>query len=231
MRILILDGNKLFAAGVKYLLEACLSGTEAECTTCYTEAAASLSTEHFALLIMEIGTGRDNGLRTLKRLRVKYPNLPMLVLSQYPVDYYGPRVIRAGACGFLDKDSEPEQLLGAVQCVVNGKHYIHPELAERLVLGFGIGSNSGAPHETLSPRERQIFRRLALGQSVTCIARTLELSVKTVDTHRRTIFRKMGMSSREQLARYAFEEGIIPSRRLGEKPGPISDGLGQEALG
>jgi DNA-binding NarL/FixJ family response regulator len=183
MHILILDNNKLFAVGIKYLLEALLSGTQADYTTSYAEAADLLRTARFALLVMEIGIAKDNGLRVLKRLRSEYPNLPLLVLSNYPADYYGPRVIRAGACGFIEKDSEPEQVLWAVQCVLKGKHYINPELADQLVLGLVVGPNKGLPHERLSSREIQVFRRLALGQSVTCIGRSLKLSVKTVDTN------------------------------------------------
>ena len=101
MRILILDSNTLFATGIKYLLEALLPGTQAECVTCCAEAMARLKAMYSGLLVMEIGTAKDNGLRVLKRLRAEYPNLPILVLSDYPVEYYGARVIRAGACGVL----------------------------------------------------------------------------------------------------------------------------------
>jgi DNA-binding NarL/FixJ family response regulator len=229
MAILILDSNKLFAAGMKYFLESLLSGAKADYATSYAEATDRLRTGRFALLIMEIGIARDNGLRVLKRLRSEFPSLPLLVLSIYPTDYYGPKVIRAGACGFIDKSSEPEQLLSAVQCVLKGKHYISPELADRLALGLGAGPNGDAPHERLSAREMQVFRRLALGESVTCIARSLELSVKTVDTHRTKILRKMGMNDRQQLARYAFERGLIPSRRLGEGRNRASAALSEQA--
>ena len=145
VHILILDSNKLFAAGMKYLLESLLSGAKADYATSYAEAANRLRTAHFALLMMEIGIARDNGLRVLKRLRSECPNLPLLVLSSYPTDYYGPKVIRAGACGFIEKSSEPEQLLSAVQCVLKGKHYISPELADRLALGLGVGPNPAKP--------------------------------------------------------------------------------------
>ena len=218
MRILILDSNTLFATGIKYLLEALLPGTQAECVTCCAEAMARLKAMYSGLLVMEIGTAKDNGLRVLKRLRAEYPNLPILVLSDYPVEYYGARVIRAGACGFIGKNSEPEEVLAAVRRALKGKHYIAPELAGALASGLvSLRPESDAPHETLSPREFQIFRRLALGQRVTRIARELELSVKTVDTHRSRILRKMGVEQREELARYAFEHGLIPSRRLGER--------------
>lgn len=169
-------------------------------------------------MLLEIGTARDNGLRVLKRLRAEHPQLPMLVLSGYPVDYYGPKVIRVGACGFVGKDSAPGELLHAVECVLKGRHYIGAELADRLAQGLGVNNGTDASHELLSPREFQIFRRLALGQPVTQIAQALELSVKTVDTHRRRILQQMGLETREQLARYAFAHGLIPSRRLGEKP-------------
>ena len=231
MRILILDSNKLFAAGIKYLLEALFFGSQVECATCYVEAAVRLRTERFALLVMEIGTTGDNGLCALKRARAEYPDLPILVLSQYPVNYYGPRAMRAGACGFIEKSGEPEQLLGAVQCVLKGKHYISPELADQLARGLGLKKAADALYETLSQREFQIFRHLALGESVTRIARAVGLSVKTVDTHRRRVFIKMGFETREQLARYAFEHSLIPSRRLGEQARPVSDAALQEAFG
>jgi two-component system invasion response regulator UvrY len=230
MRVLILDSNRLFGVGIKHFLQASAPDVLADYASSYGEAAARLGTGGFAALVLEIGTARDNGMRVLKRLRAEHPQLPMLVLSDYPVTYYGPKVIRAGACGFIGKDCEPDELVRAVRCILNGKHYISVELADQLALGLFGKLDNDAPHETLSPRELQIFRRLALGQSVTGIAQDIELSVKTVDTHRTKILRKMGMKNREELARYAFERRLIPSRRLGERAGPISDGMVQQTL-
>jgi DNA-binding NarL/FixJ family response regulator len=218
MRILIVDSNKLFAVGLQHFLEASRPGTKTAYASCHAEAAAKLHVEQFGLLLLDIGLTKDNGLRLLKRLRAAYPQLPLLVLSDVPVDYYGPKVIRAGACGFIGKDSEPMELLRAVECVLEGKQYVSVELADRLVRGLGVNGSDDVPHGVLSPREFQIFRRLALGQSPTQVARELNLSVKTVDTHRTNILHKMGLDSREQLARYAFEQGLIPSRRLADNP-------------
>jgi DNA-binding NarL/FixJ family response regulator len=183
---------------------------------CYTQLATRLETDHVGLLLMELGTAKDNELSVLKRLRADYAFLPILVLSEYPTDYYGPLVIRAGACGFIEKDSEPEQLLWAVKSVLKGNHYISPELADRLARGL-VDGDAKPLHEALSTREFQVFRRLALGETVSSIARALDLSVKTVDTHRSRILHKMGTDKTGDLAQYAFEQGLIPSRRLGDK--------------
>ena len=217
MRGLIIDNHRLFGVGVKHFLQAKIPAAQFDYAECYAVAADILKAEQIRLVLLEIGTARDSGMSVLRRLRSEHPQLPLLVVSDYPFDYYGPKVIRTGACGFIGKDCDPDELLQAVKCVLNGKHYISTELADRLALGLGVEHVDGAAHEALSPRELQIFRRLALGQPVTDIARELSLSVKTVDTHRRNILRKMGFERREQLARYAFERGLIPSRRLGEK--------------
>jgi DNA-binding NarL/FixJ family response regulator len=222
MRILILDTNKLFGVGIMHFLEASFPMTRVEYAPCYTQVATKLETDHIGLLLMELGTAKDNELSVLKQLRTDYPFLPILVLSEYPTDYYGPLVIRAGGCGFIEKDSEPEQLLWAVKSVLKGNHYISPKLANRLAKGLVDGDDKPL-HEVLSTREFQVFRRLALGESVSSIARTLNLSVKTVDTHRSRILHKMGADKTGELAQYAFEQGLIPSRRLGEKGTAILD--------
>lgn len=227
MRVLILDSNELFSAGIKHFLQASVPDMLADSASSYHEAAARLATGEFALLLLEIGTARDNGMRVLLRLRAEHPQLPMLVLSDYPVDYYGPKVLRAGARGFIGKDCEPDELVRAVRCALNGKHYVSAELADQLALGLGAHNRKDSPHENLSPREFQVFRRLALGQSVTSIAQELGLSVKTVHTHRGRIRAKMRLAASEQLTRYAFERGLIPSRRLGEKAGPICNASSQ----
>jgi two-component system, NarL family, invasion response regulator UvrY len=174
MRILILDSNRLFGIGIKHFLLASFPESQVAHADCCVEARRLLEAEPYDLLLLDIGIDKDNGIRLLKRLRSDHPKLPLLVLSDYPADYHGPRAIRAGACGFIGKRSDPEELLRAVRCVLTGRYYISPELSDRLARGLGVGTDDETRHEGLSPREFQVFRRLALGETVSCIARALD---------------------------------------------------------
>lgn len=213
MRVLVLDSHLLFSVGIKHFLEAQWPGVTAEPISCSRRALARAREGDYALVLMELAIGGADGMRVLKRLRAESPRVPILVLSDWPIHYYGPRTIHNGAAGFVEKDCEPAQLLHAVNTALAGERYLSPRLAERILDGQTSGTGNPPPHETLSVREFQVFRELALGQPLTAIAKALHISVKTVDSHRTRILRKLGVATRAELARYAFEHELIPSRR------------------
>ncbi|HEX5689324.1 MAG TPA: response regulator transcription factor, partial [Roseiflexaceae bacterium] len=120
---------------------------------------------------------------------------------------YAVRAVRAGASGYLTKESAPEMLVAAIRRIAGGGAFISPETAERLVLDTSSGAS--APHTALSDREFEVFRKIVAGQSVSEIAAALSLSVKTISTHKTHILEKMGMASQAELVRYAVAHGLV----------------------
>jgi DNA-binding NarL/FixJ family response regulator len=119
-----------------------------------------------------------------------------------------------------------------VTCILRGRHYLRPELADQISRALAADNASDAPHETLSPRECEVFLKRALRHTISRIARALNSGVKTVETHQRRVLQKMGMKNTEDLARYAFERRLIPSRRLGDKgANPPGAGEGDQGQG
>jgi DNA-binding NarL/FixJ family response regulator len=133
--------------------------------------------------------------------------LRVLVLSMHSEQQYAVRAVRAGASGYLTKESAPDMLVAAIRRIAGGGAFISPETAERLVLDANSGDS--APHTTLSDREFEVFRKIVTGQSVSEIAAGLNLSAKTISTHKTHILEKMGMASQAELVRYALTHGLV----------------------
>jgi DNA-binding NarL/FixJ family response regulator len=149
-----------------------------------------------------------NGIELLGELRRHHPGLRALVLTMYPEDQYAVRAIRAGAAGFLTKESAPEKLIEAVRKIASGGRYVSAELAETLA-SMVAGEADGPPHQRLSDREFEVFKMLASGRTVSQVAQELGLSVKTVSTHRVRILKKMGMTTNAELTHYAVKNGVV----------------------
>jgi two-component system, NarL family, invasion response regulator UvrY len=160
----------------------------------------------YDLVISDLEMPGRNGLEALEQLKLSKPELPVLILSIYPEELYAVRVLKAGAAGYLNKNSAPYELITAIRRIQLGKKYITPEIAEKLLDQFEADKK---PHETLSNREFEIFKLLALGKSTSAIAKTLSLATTTVSTHRNRILEKMGFSSNAELTRYAIANQII----------------------
>lgn len=160
------------------------------------------------VVVLDLNMPGPTGLDVLKQLNVEYPDLPVLILSVHPEDQYALRVLRAGAAGYLTKDSAPDKLVEAIRKVAEGGKYLSPAVAEQLL--FQIDSDADQPlHASLSDREFQVMRLLAQGMSVTEIAEKLSLGVKTISTYRARLLDKMQMNSNAELARYALENDLI----------------------
>lgn len=208
MSIIIADDHPVVRAGLRQILvesgeirriaEACDGQDLLE----------KLKKNRYDIILLDITMPGRNGLEILKELRVLYPSIPVLVLSVHPEEQYALRVIRAGAAGYLTKETAPENLLDAVRRIRGGKKYITQEIAEILAASLDERGDV-APHLRLSDREFETFRMIALGKSLTEIAGEMFLNVKTISTYRRRILDKMNMKSTAELVNYAVKNGLV----------------------
>ena len=160
------------------------------------------------VVLLDIGMPGRDGLDTLSYLRRAYPKLPVLILSVYPEDQFGPRVLKSGAAGYMNKEAACDQLVKAIRKVCMGGKYVSPALAEKIAADLAA-DNSLSPHEKLSDREYQVMRLLASGKTVGQVARELILSEKTISTHRARILEKMEMKTNAQLTYYAISNDLV----------------------
>lgn len=172
------------------------------------EALRILKSEPCDVVLLDITMPNKSGLDVLKELHAESPRLPVLVLSMHAEDQYAVRVLRAGAAGYLTKETAPAKLVQAIRKVIRGGKYVSSTLAEKLVFDLG-GDPSKAPHEVLSDREYQVLCMIASGKTVTDIAEELALSVKTISTYRVRILEKLNMKNNAELTRYAIKEGLV----------------------
>lgn len=149
-----------------------------------------------------------NGLELVKELRHRFPGRSVLILSMYPEDTYAVRALKAGASGYLTKESAPQDLVAAIRKVAAGGKYITPALGERLALDLE-DSHSTPTHESLSDREYQIMWMIVSGKALTQIGQELGLSPNTISTYRARILRKMGMKSNAELLHYAIQHHLV----------------------
>lgn len=165
-----------------------------------------VSLHQWDLVISDLDMPGRSGLEALEQIKLIKPELPVLILSIYPEDLYAVRVLKAGASGYLNKNSAPEELITAVKRMALGKKYIPAEIAEKLL---EQGDKENNPHELLTNREFEIFKLLALGKTITQIADTLSLALTTVSTHRSRIMQKLGLTTNSELTRYAIAHKVI----------------------
>ncbi len=208
MKILIADDHTVVRQGLRLIL-----ANEFKKAT-FGEASDTdglfeqLKKDAWDALIMDLSMPGGSGLNTLKEIKHNHPQLPVLVLSMYPEDQYAVRTLKAGASGYLTKESASEELVNAMQKILHGGRYINASVAEKLLLQ--IGNDDGRPpHELLSDREYQVLCMIASGKEVGQIATALTLSVKTVSTYRARILEKMNMKTNAELTHYAIENKLV----------------------
>ncbi|MFM2400386.1 MAG: hypothetical protein RL341_2543 [Pseudomonadota bacterium] len=160
------------------------------------------------LLLLDLSMPEHSGVDFIRRLKDEAPKLPILVLTMHEEEQYAVRSIRAGASGYLTKESASKELINAIRRVATGRLYISPSVAEQLALD-AMSTPDGPRHKSLSDREFEVFQMMVHGRSVTDIAQQLHLSVKTVSTHKARILEKMNMQSLAELVRYAVANGLI----------------------
>jgi DNA-binding NarL/FixJ family response regulator len=176
------------------------------------EVLAAVRAGGFDVLLLDLSMPGRSGIELVKQVKSESPALKVLVLSMHDEDQYAVRAIRAGASGYLTKDSATTQLVAAIRKAAAGGLYITPAVAEQLALQLQAPGDE-LPHKKLSDREHEVFLRLVAGESVSAIAERLHLSVKTVSTHKTHVLEKMGMSSVAELVRYAVAHGLVGEPR------------------
>jgi two-component system, NarL family, invasion response regulator UvrY len=172
------------------------------------EALNRVWKERWDVVILDITMPGRGGLEILKEIKKARPKLPVLVLSMHPEDQFAVRVLKAGASGYMTKESAPEELVGAIRKVLAGGRHISPSLAEIMATYLTVKTEK-PPHELLSNREYQVLRQIASGRTVSEIARELSLSVRTVSTYRTRILEKMGLKTNAELTHYAFQKQLV----------------------
>ncbi|CAN5432423.1 response regulator transcription factor [soil metagenome] len=207
IRILIADDHSIVRRGLKEILleeypEAHIIGVS-DGIELLREARAS----SWNIIISDLSMPGRNGLEVLKQLKEEFPKLPVLILSMHPEDQYAVRALRAGAAGYLTKESASEELVNAVRKILSGKRYISADVAEKLA-EFLEHDSARSLHEILSDREFDVLKMIASGQTVSEIAELLSLSVTTVSTYRARILFKTKMKTNAELTHYVIENKL-----------------------
>jgi two-component system, NarL family, invasion response regulator UvrY len=161
------------------------------------------------VVLLDISMPGQSGVDALAAIRARAPDLPVLILSSFAESHYATTLLRLGASGYLNKDTDPEEIVKAIRTVCRGRKYISAGVAERLADAYGSGNEDKPLHEQLSERELQVFLRLAAGETIGHLAESLHLSVKTVSTYRSRIMEKMQLASNSDLTYYALKNGLI----------------------
>jgi len=208
LRVLIADDHDVVRKGLILILEKSFPGIDVEEAADGRKALALMEKGSYALVLLDISMPGRSGLEVLKEVKRLRPGVPVLILSMHPEEEYAVRAFRAGASGYLTKDSAADELVQAVRTVLAGRRYMSASLTEMLVRE--LESNGVGPrHNALSDREMQVMRMLASGKTVTEIADELSLSVKTISTYRSRILEKLQVRNNAELARYAFENRLV----------------------
>ncbi len=208
MKVIIADDHSIVRKGLKQiLLEEYPFAEVAEASNAEELINLTMS-DSWDVVITDLSMPGRSGLDALRQIREAHPKLPVLVLSMHPEDQYAIRVLKAGASGYLNKDTAQDELVQAMRKVLVGKKYISTKVAEQMADAIE-GNNESALHELLSDREFDVLKMLASGKSVSEIAVSLSLSSTTVSTYRARIMEKMKMKSNADLTRYALENKLI----------------------
>jgi DNA-binding NarL/FixJ family response regulator len=210
IRVLIADDHQLVRDGLKQILSAAQGVEVAGEAATGDEALAQVRRHHYDLVLLDMSMPGLSGIDLIKRLRIEKPAQRILVLSMHAEQQYAARALKAGASGYLTKDSAVKELIGAIRKIAAGGLYITETAAASLVSDAQPGD--APPHSQLSDREFEIFRLLAAGRSPTDIGAQLHLSVKTVSTHKTRILEKLKLGGTAELVRYALEHDLLDER-------------------
>lgn len=207
IKILAADDHAIVRQGLKQILAENQEMEVAGEASTAKELFDMLADRRWDVLMLDISLPDESGIEVLGRIRELYPAMPVLVLSVHDDVQYAVRMLEQGAAGYLTKESAPQELLVALKNVVDGAKYVSHALAQRLILEFS-SQREKPHHQNLSKRELQVLSLIASGKSVKEVGFELDLSVKTVSTHRVRILKKMGMKHNAELIRYALNHGL-----------------------
>jgi two-component system invasion response regulator UvrY len=208
LKILIADDHAIVRQGLKQIVTETRDMTVAGEASNGQELLSKIKEGEYDVVVLDITMPVIDGMDVLRQLRSERPRLPVLMLSIHPEEQYALRALRAGASGYLTKESAPDELVVAIRKVSSGGKYISTSLAEKLAFELEVGHEQ-ALHETLSDREYQVLCMIASGKTVTDIAQELSLSEKTISTYRSRILEKMNMKNNAELTYYAIKNQLI----------------------
>lgn len=208
IRFLIADDHAVVRRGLRHILQDAFQRASFSEAGDARQALDEVRKQDWDVVMLDISMPGRGGLDIIQELKSTRPKMPILVMSVHPEEQYAKRVLRAGASGYITKDSVPEELVKAVRKVLAGGRYVSSSLAERLAFEMEAGARE-FPHESLSNREFQVLKLMASGKTVNQIAEELSLSVQTISTYRARILEKMGMKTNAELIHYAVRNNIV----------------------
>ncbi len=208
MKVLITDDHPIVRQGLKQILKEAFETITVDEAATGAEALNKINAAEYDIVLLDISMPGMNGLDVLKEIQKINKLLPVLMISIYPEDQYALRCLKAGASGYLTKDTASDELTLAVERILSGKKYVSLFLADKLARHFNAGGTK-LPHELLSDREDQVMRYIASGKTAAEIAEELTLSVKTINTYRNRILKKMQIKNSAELIRYAVQNQLL----------------------
>jgi len=210
VRILIADDHAVVRRGVKQILEEEPDLKVLGQATNSEEVIQNIQEKDWDILILDISLPGRNGLDILKEVKMLRPDLPVLILSMHPEEEFAVRALKLKASGYVTKGSVPEELVLAIKMILKGNRYISPSFTEKVASYLELENDTEKPlYERLSKREKEVLIMLGSGKSITEIAETLYLSVKTISTYRKRILEKLKLETTAELIRYAIENCLV----------------------
>jgi len=209
IRVLIADDHSIVRQGLKQILSDTPDLVVAGEASNGVEVMQLVRDGTWDVVLMDVSMPDRNGIDALKLIKKEFPRLPVLVLSMHPEEHYAVRALKAGAAGYLTKQSAPELLVSAIRQVAAGKKYVSSAVAEELANAILDDGGDRAPHERLSDREYQTLVMISSGKTLTQIAEELNLSVKTVSVYRARLLEKMKLKNNAELTHYGLKQGLV----------------------
>ena len=209
MRVLIVDDHAVVRRGLEQILVDSLKEIVVGEAANAEDAIRLVDGQEWDVVVLDISMPGRSGLDALKEIKKIRPNLPVLILSIHPEDEFATRVLRAGASGYMTKETAPDELVNAINKVVAGGKYVSAALAEKLASDLEKDLGGAPPHKRLSDREYEVLLLIASGHTISEIAEDLSLSVKTISTYRARILEKTDLKGNADLVRYAITHGLV----------------------
>ena len=209
MKIVVADDHQIIRKGLQLIVSTQAGWAVAAEAENASQLFTVLGRASYDVLVLDLRLREDSALELLPRIRREHPSLPVLVLSSQPEEHYAIAALRAGARGYIQKDASADEIIEAIERVAAGRTRVSERIAELMADELSSPRPVGAPHERLSSRERDVFLRLASGQTVGDIAAALGVSVKTISTYRTRILEKTGFRSNADIVAYAVRMRLL----------------------